>query len=365
MTGAFSTSSINPDEISYVEISDPAAMNKHPLVSVHMITFNHEPYIARAIEGVLMQEADFPIELIVGEDCSTDGTREIVLEYQKKHPETIRVIASVRNVGPSLNELRVDGACRGKYVAFCEGDDYWHHPFKLQKQVAYLESHPEVGLVFSLYDEYQVETGRRLRWQPKSMANGKYSDRFTMMLNGEYPYPLECTVCMRRDLYRSIRENNPDNYGDEFLMTDSQTWLEAARVSRIELVNESLATHNILPESLAHSKDVGRRIRFAMSRYRLMLHLTSKYRCSTKTVDRIHESFNHDLLRLAFESMDTELASCAARKLREVSGGLTLGQKLYLLGASKRELNPSIRAIMWVKTTLRDVRKTSRVVSWK
>jgi glycosyltransferase involved in cell wall biosynthesis len=366
MTEAFSTSSINPDEISYVEISDPAVMNKHPVVSVHMITFNHEPYVARAIEGVLMQETDFPIELVIGEDCSTDRTREIVLEYQKKHPETIRVIASARNVGPSVNELRTDKACRGKYVAYCEGDDYWHHPLKLQKQVDYLESHPEVGLVFSLYDEYHVETGRRVRWRPRSMANGKHGDRFTMMLNGEYPYPLECTVCVRRDLYRSIRENNPDNYSDEFLMTDSQTWLEAARVSRIELINESLATHNILPESLAHSKDVGRRIRFAMSCYRLLLHLTSKHRCSAKTVDRIHETSNHDLLRLAFESMDTELASCAARKLREVSGDLTLGQKLYLLGASKRELNPSIRVIMWAGRILRDVRKTPRgVVSWK
>ena len=124
MTEAFGASSINLDEIPYDEISDPAVMNKLPLVSVHMITFNHEPYIARAIEGVLMQETDFPIELVIGEDCSTDGTREIVLEYQKKHPETIRVITSARNVGPNVNELRTDKACRGRYVAYCEGDDY-------------------------------------------------------------------------------------------------------------------------------------------------------------------------------------------------------------------------------------------------
>ena len=366
MTDASGTSSIKPDAISYDEISDTAVMNRDPLVSVHMITFNHEPYIARAIEGVLMQERDFPIELVIGEDCSTDGTREIVLEYQKKHAETIRVITSEHNVGAVANELRTDRACRGKYVAFCEGDDYWHHPLKLQKQVDCLQSHPEVGLVFSRCDEYQVETGRWLRWKPKSTANGRHGDRFTMMLNGEYPYPLTCTVCIRRDLYRSIRENNPDNYSDEFLQTDTQTWLEAARVSRIELINEPLATHNILPESLAHSKDVGKRIRFATSCYGILLHMTSKHRCSTKTVDRIHETFNHALLRLALESMDTELASCAARKLREVGGNLTLGQKLCLLGASRRELNPSIRPIMWAGTILRDVRKTSRgVVSWK
>jgi glycosyltransferase involved in cell wall biosynthesis len=340
-------------------------MRKHPLVSVHMITFNHEPYIERAIEGVLMQERDFPIELVIGEDCSTDGTRELVLRYQKERPDTIRVIMSGHNVGAVANELRTDRACRGKYIAFCEGDDYWHDPLKLQKQVDYLESHPEVGLVFGGFDRYHVETGRRARWQPTSVANGKPGDRFTMILSGEYPCPLTCTVCMRRDLYQSIRENNPDNYSDEFPMTDTQTWLEAARVSGIERINESLATHNILPESLANSKDAGRRMRFAMADYRLLLHLANKHHCSARTIDRIHETCNDALLGLAFELRDTELALCAARKLREVSGNLTLGQKLYLLGASKRRLNSSIRAVMRARRIWRDVRKIPRVVSMK
>lgn len=365
MTETLGTSSVNLDEISYDEISGPAVMNKNPLVSVLMITFNHRSYIAKAIEGVLTQKTDSPLELVIGEDCSTDGTREIVLEHQKQHPDVIRVITSERNVGASLNELRTFKMCRGKYIAFCEGDDYWHHPLKLQKQVDCLEGHPEVGLVYSGVDEYNVETGRRLRWHPRSRASGKQNDVFTMMLSGEYPYPHTCTVCMRRDLYRSIRENNPDNYSDEFLMSDTQTWLEAARVSRIELISESLATHNTLPESLARSRDVGKRIRFAMSGYGLLLHMASKHRCSMETVDRIHQRFNRVLLRLAFESMDIELASCAARKLQEINGNLTLEQKLCLLGASKRELNPSIGTILGTMRILRNVRKISQgVVFW-
>jgi glycosyltransferase involved in cell wall biosynthesis len=73
------------------EISDPAVLAKAPLVSVWMTTYNHEPYIARAIEGVLMQETTFPIELVIGEDCSTDRTREIVMEYQKRRPDIIQI----------------------------------------------------------------------------------------------------------------------------------------------------------------------------------------------------------------------------------------------------------------------------------
>ena len=120
-----------------------------PLVSVKMITYNHAPYIAQAIEGVLQQKTNFPFELVIGEDCSTDGTREIVFEYQEKYPDIIRVITSDKNVGMKKNGYRTTKACRGKYVAFCEGDDYWHHPDKLQKQVDYLESHPECGMVFT------------------------------------------------------------------------------------------------------------------------------------------------------------------------------------------------------------------------
>ena len=137
-----------PDEIPCQEISDPAVLSKNPLVSVNMITYNHEPYIAQAIEGVLIQKTDFPIELVIGEDCSTDRTRKIVLDYQKKYPEMIRVITAKENVGMQKNGLRTSKACRGKYIAFCEGDDYWTDPNKLQKQVDFLESHPECVICF-------------------------------------------------------------------------------------------------------------------------------------------------------------------------------------------------------------------------
>lgn len=117
-----------------------------PLVSVHIITYNQDRYIAQAIEGALGQQTDFAFEIIIGEDCSTDGTRDIVFEYQKKYPEMIRVITSEHNVGAAANSLRVREACRGKYTAICDGDDYWTDPSKLQKQVAFLEAHPEYSL---------------------------------------------------------------------------------------------------------------------------------------------------------------------------------------------------------------------------
>lgn len=110
-----------------------------PLLSVCFITYNHEKFIRQALDSVLTQQTDFPFEVVIGEDCSTDRTREIVFEYQKKYPDIIRVVTDEINIGAQKNVVRTLKECRGKYVAALEGDDYWTDPFKLQKQVDFLE----------------------------------------------------------------------------------------------------------------------------------------------------------------------------------------------------------------------------------
>jgi glycosyltransferase involved in cell wall biosynthesis len=123
-----------------VETSDPTQLVSDPMVSVVTITYNHELFIEETIQGVIAQKCAFPIELIIGEDKSTDKTLEICLRYQRKYPAIIRVITSDENVGVNLNFFRVLGRARGKYIALCEGDDYWIDPAKLSKQVALMES---------------------------------------------------------------------------------------------------------------------------------------------------------------------------------------------------------------------------------
>lgn len=129
-----------------------------PLLSIVTITYNHEPFIAKTIEGVLMQQVKFPIELIIAEDCSTDGTRAICQQYAEEYPDLIRLITSDSNVGAIANERRAMLAARGKYIAFCEGDDYWTDPLKLQKQVDFLESHPDYSVTFHRCKHFNVQT---------------------------------------------------------------------------------------------------------------------------------------------------------------------------------------------------------------
>ncbi|MGN0002942.1 MAG: glycosyltransferase family 2 protein [Sphingobacterium composti] len=112
------------------------------MVSIFCITYNHSKFITKAIEGFLMQQCNFNIEIIIGDDCSNDGTTQIIDEYAAKYPHIKRLIAP-HNLGPTQNMIRVALAAKGKYVATCDGDDYWTDPLKLQKQIDFLENNPE------------------------------------------------------------------------------------------------------------------------------------------------------------------------------------------------------------------------------
>ena len=149
----------DPMDIPCIETSDAEKLCRRPVVSVMMATYNHEPYIRRAIEGVMMQQTDFEFELVIGEDCSQDRTREICLEYQKKHPDKIRVLWWHENVSKlGGNSRRILARCRGDYLAFCEGDDYWIDPLKLQKQVDLMR---RTGAVFGVASsEWHYPDGR-------------------------------------------------------------------------------------------------------------------------------------------------------------------------------------------------------------
>ena len=118
-----------------------------PLLSVLIITYNHEKYISDAIESVLMQKCQYPVEIIIGDDFSSDKTREICSDYAQKF-SNIKLLPSEKNIGITPNFIRTSQACTGKYIAMLEGDDYWTDPYKLQKQVDYLIANPEFILCF-------------------------------------------------------------------------------------------------------------------------------------------------------------------------------------------------------------------------
>lgn len=312
-----------------------------PLVSVKMVTYNHAPFIVQAIEGVLQQRTNFPFELIIGEDCSTDGTREIVFEYQKKHPDIIKVVTSDKNVGAKINGLRTLQAGRGKYIAFCEGDDYWHHPEKLQKQIDYLESHPGCGLVFTDYDFYFNTEGRLVRSVNKSKGYvAPMNLTIEQAIGPEGGVIRTCTIMVRKKLLDQVVEGDSYLYqNDKVLMGDMQLFAELTLLSDVSYYPESMATYRLHDESATRSKDQGKTALFCKSACEIKLYLCDKYKLSEQIRKEVELDWCESSLRAAFHTRNKNLADEVRKKKKKFSWE----EWLRYYGARNSMLNYSLR----------------------
>lgn len=185
-------------------------------VTIFLLTYNHEKFIAQAIESILMQEVNFAYEIVIAEDCSTDKTRDIVIDFQQKQPDKIRLFLAERNL--NSNSFYVQGLqiCQGQYIALLDGDDYWSSPDKLQKQVDFLDANPELSICFHnvnvVYEEGNIATHLFHLKEPnyhisKSLPKS-ISTLEDIVVNGNFMQT--CSVMFRAGLFGNI----PDWYNN-------------------------------------------------------------------------------------------------------------------------------------------------------
>ena len=212
--------------------------SKTPLVSVRMSTYNHEKFISQAIEGVLMQKTDFPFELIIGEDCSTDRTRETVVDYANRYPDIIKPILHEKNVGMTANGRACVEACRGKYIAICEGDDYWIDHTKLQIQVSFLEKHPECVQCHTraLVVNYKGESLRKAR--PSRLTKKIAATEDILKRNF-----IVTATCM----YRSGYESEKPEFANSFWAGDWTKHIMDSRYGFIGFIPKITAAYRLNP----------------------------------------------------------------------------------------------------------------------
>jgi glycosyltransferase involved in cell wall biosynthesis len=175
-------------------------------VDVVMTTYNHERFIARAIESVVVQKADFPLRLFIGEDGSTDRTREVVTEFARRHPKLVFPILRPRNVGAPRNFADLLRRCSARYVALLEGDDYWTSPQKLAKQVAYLESEPACSMCFHDVVVFPDDRSAPASFQPYQTRGPRPGGQFSLadLLHGNFIQT--CSVMLRAGLVTTLPE---------------------------------------------------------------------------------------------------------------------------------------------------------------
>ncbi len=321
-----------------------------PLVSVTMVAYNVSPLIRQAIESVLRQKTNFPFELVIGEDCSTDGTREIILEYRDRYPNTIRVVSSDKNVGLVKNYIRTMKACRGKYIAFCDGDDFWQNTEKLQKQISHLEAHSTCGLVYSDYDVHFTGSGRTInnfiKHRKWDMPQDWTVSEFIACGGDSSLGILTCNTVIRSELYKLISESDPFLHQScHFLLVDTQIWAEIASISSVHFIPESMATYNITSESATRSGDPKKRLRFAMSNAELMLYLCDKYEVSQTIRKRYLRYWCGSSLRLSFYTLDVTIAT----RVKATVGSLSWKEWILYYGTKNRNFNILCQIIINVR----------------
>lgn len=199
-------------------------------ISIIMVTYGHEQYIREAIEGVLMQEGDFDLELIIANDCSPDNTHLIISEILSSHPKAdkIRYIKHDKNIGMMPNFIFALQEANGQYIALCEGDDYWTDPYKLQKQVDFLETNPEYVLSFhkvkilkpngELVDDFITKVPENYETQETLAKLGNYIHTPSVVFRNiikEFPFEFTLSPVGDYFLYIMLSEHGKLKYLEE------------------------------------------------------------------------------------------------------------------------------------------------------
>ncbi len=319
----------------------------NPLVSILVLAYNHGPFIRDSILSLLAQRTAFAFEILIGEDCSTDDTREIVEQLAATNPEKIRLFTGEKNIGALANWNRIEEAAKGRYVAYCDGDDYWHDPDKLSMQAGFLEAHPDYVMTHTDYRILTVETGRIT---PRAVGVQDClddSDAYAQIIGGRRRVGT-LTVCLRRSAL-DVARLQPECHDTRFLMGDTQRWLEITRLGKVRYFPAVTATRRVLAESATRSRNPDRVLRFKKSARDVLEHYIGKYPPPAEAIHAARLRSAMSVLRYSCATNDHEEARSAWRDLLSLGGSVPWLAHVYYTGSAspgkRRLLFPVIRGL--------------------
>jgi len=212
-------------------------MKNRILISVVIPSYNRAETVGETIDSILAQKVDADIEIVIGDDCSTDNAREVLTRYKEQHPEVIRLLFHEKNIGLGANWATCVKACKGKYICNCDNDDYWHNENKLQIQLDYMESHPESNVLLTNHRTLNRSTGEIKEFKA-------YIDR-TMPLQeaidcGHTAY-CNATIMYRADFIKKYLPLD-DFIKYHFYLQDWTAWIILAGYTDFDIIEDSTAT---------------------------------------------------------------------------------------------------------------------------
>jgi len=294
----------------------PADWNE-PLVSVWSLAYNHEHFVSKALDSFLMQETDFPFEIVVHDDASTDRTAEIIREYERKYPRIIKAFYETENQYSKKNDSinkKMKAICRGKYYAFCECDDFWIDSYKLRKQVAVLERDASIGLVYTNRLFLNNDTGK---YSFKSWNKPENATTLAIMENRNCIHTL--TVMLRREIIqdRPVLSSN-------YFQGDIYTFMYVMEKYKCQGLDDVTGVYRVLTESASHFKSFSKSIQFQFGVAHIKLYFL-KRDCLPEPAKSKHISWNSLILCKYFLYTNQFDHFCSA--LSDVAGS-TLSSKL-------------------------------------
>lgn len=203
-------------------------------VSVWMSAYNHEKYLSQCLDSVLMQKTDFDFEIILGEDCSTDKTREIAIEYQKKYPEKLKLFLPENNIGMMEIDVATHRLCKGKYLALLNGDDYWTDKSKLQRQADLLDS--DSGISMCYHRTYVIDEINGNTWETE-FTGEKNNLPIEKLFKGFNPIMTSSVMCRN---FKSLPE-----WYTEMPFGDMPLYLMLYETGKISYIERTMGVYRI------------------------------------------------------------------------------------------------------------------------
>jgi glycosyltransferase involved in cell wall biosynthesis len=305
------------------------------MVDICCITFNHSSYIAQAINGFLIQKSEFPFRIIIHDDASTDSTQKIVKQFYENNPEIIIPIFQKENkysrgINPMLEFILPK--CTGKYLAFCEGDDFWTDPDKLQKQVEFLEANPEFSMVHTDVNHlYQDKNKLELSYNKAHGIHFPSGDIFDNLLKGDL-FIKTSSVIVKRDVFSQASNYNLFRER-KWLLSDLPTWLEIAYCTKIKYLEDTTTTYRLIDESASRTKNLFKMHKFHLSVYDVLYYYWKTYSEKPETKRIIDGKYANMMMGDAFKLNDRAMAREAYLLFREMRINIPFKEwlKYYLI----------------------------------
>ena len=239
-----------------------------PLVSIITLAYNHSKYIRQCLDGFIMQKTDFPFEVIIHDDASTDGTADIIREYEKKYPGIIKPVYQTENQYSrkiAIGRTYLYPKAEGEYIAECEGDDYWNDPYKLQKQVDYMRSHQECSMCFTSQGTFFQDS----RTYVPGTEEGFRIFTFRDFLKRNYVGTL--TSLSKASLVKEFQFEIAPRL-PYFPMGDYPMWFYLVRKGPVVRLEGETGVYRILSSSASHYRDSFEQLKFAMASFDIRIY---------------------------------------------------------------------------------------------